>query len=269
MTEEGAASGPGSGSAVPAPSVGLLVFSRNDLDSALRLLRASKPHVDELVLLDSSDPSVIEARRAPLEELGARVVRALPTGYIDVLRPFGASQMRSDWIFQLDTDETPRPELWAELRNLAKAPVGGYVLPRHEASLGATSRHLRLYRREGLAWPSASYGYPNVRGPVVELRPPLSIEHASDPTKYLDEGRRATRYLWIEAYERPLDGQYLWDTLVLTRNGTEVRPPGLGWLASDRDRTLSGPAARLTLFAEAVRHAATDRSFASARFHYR
>ena len=119
-------------------SVALLTFTRNDVARALPMLRKVRPHVAELVVVDSSDPPDLARHQPALASLGATVVRAVPVGYVDVLRPFGTSLVRSEWVFLVEADEIPTGELCDALPRLVEGAA--YDLPRLESGLGSWTR---------------------------------------------------------------------------------------------------------------------------------
>jgi glycosyltransferase involved in cell wall biosynthesis len=114
--------------------------------------------VDEIVVVDSGshDATLDICRR-----FTDRIFHRDWTGYVDQ-KNFAVEQARNDWIFSLDADERPSPELCAEIRELSGKgfPKFGYYAPRVAFFLGRWIRHgdwypdyqLRLFDRRHGKW---------------------------------------------------------------------------------------------------------------------
>jgi glycosyltransferase involved in cell wall biosynthesis len=112
----------------------------------------------EIVVVDSgSTDATLEICRRFTD----RVFHREWTGYVDQ-KNFAVAQARHDWIFSLDADERPGPELRAEIRELAlkglRSP--GYYIPRVVFFMERWLRHgdwypdyqLRLFDRNCGRW---------------------------------------------------------------------------------------------------------------------
>ena len=184
----------------PLSSISLLVYSCRDTDRANALLDSVAGLFDEVHVVDSSPPAEYERFRA--RRTGSVAFhRVLPVGYVDLLRPYGLAQVRTDRVLVLDTDERLSEGLRAALPTLTGAD--GYVLPRHEVSLGAYTYHLRLFRPGRARYPAETWGFPAVRGPTATLDRSCALLHLADHGDYLARDDRAGRYLWVESIERP------------------------------------------------------------------
>jgi glycosyltransferase involved in cell wall biosynthesis len=113
---------------------------------------------DEIVVVDSgSHDATLEICR----RFATRIIHRDWTGYVDQ-KNFAVEQATHDWIFSLDADERPSPELCAEIRELA--PKGfsrpGYYIPRVAFFMERWIRHgdwypdyqLRLFDRTCGKW---------------------------------------------------------------------------------------------------------------------
>jgi glycosyltransferase involved in cell wall biosynthesis len=103
---------------------------------------------DEIVVVDSSstDKTVEIARRAT-----DKVFQKEYRGHIDKKR-FAVSKAANDWVFSLDADERPTPELIEEIREvLAGKGEGhaGFDMPRITWHLGRWIRHGEWYPDRG------------------------------------------------------------------------------------------------------------------------
>jgi hypothetical protein len=248
----------------PKPTVALLMFTCNDLDQALLRIETVRDQVDEIVVIDSSEPMHLGPRRRHFEDLSVRIHRALPTGYVDLLRPYGVSRVSSEWTLLLETDEEPSPGLMARLSTPGE--MDAYWVPRYEQQLRGTTRHLRLFRTRAYAPGAEAYGHPQIRGRIGGLAPGEFLVHHRDFGRYLEGRDRSRRLLTIESYERPFTGRMARQLLTFRGRGSETLWPGSRLLAARLDEELSGPASHLVLWLEFLRSVATTGNLRLARF---
>ena len=230
-----------------AGALGLLTFSRNDADGVIENVERLRPVLAQVIVVDSSLPpqrSKLErALRAPQE----RVYVTPPLGNCDLLRPLGVSQMTTERVLVLDSDETLSEPLRRALPDLTDADA--FVLPRWERGARGFTYHLRLFRRRAVRYYGPSYAFPRVDGSTRTLERALHIVHEA-PTgpRYWEEHDRARRYLLSDFLERPYDGRYFRQALGVRSDADAQEPP-----ASGPVRPLSRPATRLALWLEALR----------------
>ncbi len=114
--------------------------------------------VDEIVVVDSgSKDATVQICR----QFTNRIIHREWTGYADQ-KNFAVEQASYDWIFSLDADERPSPELCREIQDLARKgfPLRAYKIPRVAFFLGRWIRHgdwypdyqLRLFDRRCGRW---------------------------------------------------------------------------------------------------------------------
>jgi glycosyltransferase involved in cell wall biosynthesis len=113
---------------------------------------------DEIVVVDSgsSDGTVAICRK-----FTDRILHRDWTGFVDQ-KNFAVENARNDWIFSLDADERPSPDLSKEIQQLARDGFlkPGYKIPRVAFFLGRWIRHgewypdcqLRLFDRRSGKW---------------------------------------------------------------------------------------------------------------------
>ena len=89
----------------------ILIRSYNEVDRIGRTLDAVKKLGQEIVVIDSGSN---DGTVALAESKGARVIHNAWQGF-GPQRSFGEIQCRNDWIFYIDADEVPTPELIAEI----------------------------------------------------------------------------------------------------------------------------------------------------------
>lgn len=210
-------------------TLALLVFHRNQRPGLQRLISTLGPVVDEILIVDSSDPPEFEGLEAELGSESVRFVRALPLACTEPLRPWAMAQLSSDRVLALDCDEEPSAELVAAVRDLDSTDA--YLIPRYEQSIRAYSDQLRLYRRGAVRYSGTIHESPEVLGLVGRLSPPLQILHHADYRRYLDgTDARRSGYLRVEAYVRPFRATQLRKEYTgrLARILTRRRDDGVG-----------------------------------------
>jgi hypothetical protein len=183
------------------------MFNRNEGPGIRRNLGAIDSVVDEVLIVDSSDPEEFERLNSDLSSAKVRVVRALPLGCTEPLRPWAFRQIASEQVLSLDSDEEASPELLRAVPTLRSAD--GYFLPRWEQKIDAYSFQLRLHRREALTYRGTIHESPVALGGTEQLSLPIRIVHHADYRNYLGKTPRGDGYLLIEAYERPFSAEHL------------------------------------------------------------
>ncbi len=114
--------------------------------------------VDEIIVVDSgSSDGTLEICRGFTDKIFHRRW----TGYVDQ-KNYAVDRASNDWIFSLDADERPSPELCGEIKALAREGFSkpGYRIPRVAFFMGRWIRHgdwypdyqLRLFDRNRGRW---------------------------------------------------------------------------------------------------------------------
>ena len=238
-------------------SVGLLTFSRNNVGEVTELVRRMRTHVDETVVVDSSDRDRWSELEQGVNFPKVHVVRAIPTAYLDLLLPFGVSMLDADWIFQCEPDEEPSDQLISRLRNTGEA--AGFVVPRYEASVRAFTHHLRLFRKSCFSPQNPAFGFPTIRGRVVRLPRSECLAHHRDYSAGITDDYRV-RVMDLESIERPFDLVWLRDSISLHSGHRAVCLLPLPKEARD-PRRLSRPAITLGMLAGTFLDAVRFRSW--------
>ena len=164
---------------VNAPAISVLILTRNeerDLPGAL----ASVAWSDDVHVFDSysTDATVEIARTA-----GAQVTSRVFDDYATHRNAAFALPFKHPWLFLLDADERPTPELSAEMQRVvleAPANTAGFRLRRRDFLFGTWLKHaqispyyIRLVRPERAKYTRAINEVLEVDGPVAELLAPL------------------------------------------------------------------------------------------------
>ena len=164
---------------VTAPAISVLILTRNeqrDLPGAL----ASVAWSDDIHVFDShsTDATVEIARSA-----GAHVHSRVFDDYATHRNAAFALEFKYPWLFLLDADERPTPELSDEMQRVvgeAPANTAGFRLRRRDFLFGKWLKHaqispyyIRLVRPERAKYTRAINEVLKVDGPVAELVHPL------------------------------------------------------------------------------------------------
>jgi glycosyltransferase involved in cell wall biosynthesis len=134
------------------------VITFNEEHNIGQALQSLSGLVDEIVVVDSgSCDGTLDICRAFTDKIYHRDW----TGYVDQ-KNFAVEMAGNDWIFSLDADEKPSPELRSEIQELALRGFGrtGYRIPRVACFMGRWIRHgdwypdyqLRLFNRKYAKW---------------------------------------------------------------------------------------------------------------------
>jgi glycosyltransferase involved in cell wall biosynthesis len=164
---------------VNAPAISVLILTKNeqhDLPEAL----ASVAWSDDIHVFDScSTDATVEIARAA----GAHVHTRTFDDYASQRNAAFALPFKYPWLFLLDADERPTPELCAEMQRVvleAPANTAGFRLRRRDFLFGTWLKHaqispwyIRLVRPERARYTRAINEVLEVDGPVAELLHPL------------------------------------------------------------------------------------------------
>jgi len=164
---------------VTAPAISVLILTKNeqhDLPGAL----ASVAWSDDIHVFDSNSTDATQdiARAA-----GAQVHTRAFDDYATHRNAAFALEFKHPWVFLLDADERPTPELSAEMERVvleAPANTAGFRLRRRDFLFGKWLKHaqispyyIRLVRPERAKYTRAINEVLEVDGPIAELLHPL------------------------------------------------------------------------------------------------
>ncbi|MEL7472381.1 MAG: glycosyltransferase family 2 protein [Planctomycetota bacterium] len=140
------------------PSLSVAIVCKNNEATIGRTLEAFAGIADEIVAVDSGST---DGTLDLLRQHNARVIETEWKGYIGTKR-FALEHCTKDWVFSVDSDESPEPELRETIRAAVAEPrpgVGGYEINRKVFYAGRFLEHcwqpewrLRLCRRELADW---------------------------------------------------------------------------------------------------------------------
>jgi len=164
---------------VTAPSISVLILTRNEQHDLPACL-ASVAWSDDVHVFDShSTDATIEIARAA----GAQVHTRAFDDYAAQRNAALALPFKHPWVFLLDADERPTPELSAEMQRAvleAPANTAGFRLRRRDFLFGTWLKHaqispyyIRLVRPNRARYTRAINEVLEVDGPIAELLNPL------------------------------------------------------------------------------------------------
>jgi glycosyltransferase involved in cell wall biosynthesis len=139
-------------------AISAVIITRNESANIEDALRSVSGWADEIVVVDSgSTDDTLEICRRYTDKIFCREW----TGFVDQ-KNFAADRAANDWVFSIDADERPSPELVAEIQSLRSAGFArpGYRMPRVTFFMGRWIRHgdwypdfqLRLFDRRRGRW---------------------------------------------------------------------------------------------------------------------
>ena len=193
-----------------APSLSVVVITRNEVDNLPRLLKSVARLADEVVVFDSGSTDGTPAIAAAA---GARVVDCPWEGWSTTKNKANAAAT-GDWILSLDADESPDAQCLQAIRDhIAMGPrtangawragevnrltnyCGRWV--RHSGWY--PDRKVRLWPSGAAEWQGAIHERPHFHAPVVVSRLAGSVEHFSYPNRasHLDQIEKFGR-VWAE-----------------------------------------------------------------------
>ena len=162
-----------------APGISVLILTKNeqhDLPAAL----ASVAWSDDIHVFDSLST---DATQEIASAAGAQIHTRTFDDYATHRNTAFALEFKHPWVFLLDADERPTPELAAEMRRVvgeAPANTAGFRLRRRDFLFGTWLKHaqispyyIRLVRPERAKYTRAINEVLEVDGPIAELLHPL------------------------------------------------------------------------------------------------
>lgn len=184
----------------------LLVFSRNDIDDAIDLIKDMYDVADDIVLIDSSDKKIhgeLLSRKSRMHLKKLRIFYVVPIGYPDPLRMWALKKCKYRWILLIDTDERLSPTG----KNLIKDLISGtdssaFAIKRYEEYRDDKEGDFftwqtRLFRKTDVIFRGIVHEQPVVNGIVERASDHFHIEHMAEL-----RGRSSSEYRKMEIFDR-------------------------------------------------------------------
>jgi glycosyltransferase involved in cell wall biosynthesis len=164
---------------VPAPPISVLILTKNE-EQDLPACLASVAWSDDIHVFDSHST---DATQEIARDAGARVHTRIFDDYATHRNAALSNPFKHPWVFLLDADERPTPELSAEMQRVvleAPANSAGFRLRRRDFLFGTWLKHaqispfyIRLVRPDRARYTRAINEVLEVAGPIAELTEPL------------------------------------------------------------------------------------------------
>ncbi|MGI0141391.1 MAG: glycosyltransferase [Candidatus Micrarchaeales archaeon] len=153
-----------------------LIFSKDDVEQTLGLIRNMHKLSDEIILIDSSSSKNSAAIKKGIKKM--KVVRYFYTialGYPDPMRMYALKQCKFDWVLLIDTDERLSPLLYGEIKNIiSKSECDAYSIKRYEGvgkqiNWSNFTWQTRLFRKNKVSFTGMLHEQAKVEGRLCKL----------------------------------------------------------------------------------------------------
>ncbi len=201
--------------------INLVMIVKNEERSLKRCLKAAKPLVDAMIVVDTGSA---DRTREIAEELGAQVLSFSWVNDFSAARNFALEHSDGDWNLVLDGDEYLRPCNRKKLERAVKALenhsgicLGGLLRfdsYRDEEGISTSTSVLPRLLPRGVKYTGKIHEQPEGEYPCFPL--PLEADH--DGYLYEDKGERNLGYLLEAVREEPKDGYYQFQLASTLRN---------------------------------------------------
>lgn len=156
----------------------ILVFSRNDINELLETLADVEGISNDVVIIDSSDTAQRKKLDAYIKSKATKNIRVYGTialGLAEIMRCYGYSKCKYDWVLQLDTDERISNELKMDIPKIIKtANCSAFAIKRYEDRKKGTASpfftwQLRLYNKAKIQYLGKLHEQPLINGRINHL----------------------------------------------------------------------------------------------------
>jgi len=184
-------------------TVSLLMFNRNENKGIIRNVKLLKDAVDEIVIIDSSDPEKYKQLKNSLKNFKVKLFRTLPLGYADPLYYYGINKTSSEYILKLDADEEPSKELIKKIkeRNFLYTAYDIFWKDEKGRPFGYKSSVV-LFRKDSIKRMSG-----NIHCIIEFNRAPKKFPKEVCIIHHYEKSARSSinkNYMEIESFERPM-----------------------------------------------------------------
>ena len=160
-------------------TLSFMLFSRNNPEQVLGLVRDIYDIADEIVLVDSSDRAGrerlhAEKKKRRLNKL--RIYYVVPLGFVETVRSYALTKCKGDWVCYLDADERISQDLKREIKKIIDTTHHqAFTIKRFEEvhANGDTSSYFtwqtRLFQRGRVHYKGIVDERPAIRGSTAKL----------------------------------------------------------------------------------------------------
>lgn len=161
----------------------VLIFSMNETEKVLKLVKSIYHIADDIVLVDSSDFANFRKLLSGKKDSNLTKLRIFyvhPLGYVEPFRMYGLSKCKNEWVLYLDVDENINDELKNSLIELldmwgkydAFAIVrenfldGKRIYENYGIKLSKNDYHVRLYKKSKVRYKGIVH-----EAPLIDKKP--------------------------------------------------------------------------------------------------
>lgn len=191
--------------------ISLLIFSINEVNEVISLVKEMYRIVDDIVVVDSSDKRnldrlEIEKRKNKLDRMS--IFHTVALGYAEPFREYGISKCKNDWILLLDTDERLSVHLRMNLKKIVEnAEFEVLNIKRFEHSTPSSTKtkfytwQVRLFKKGSVQFLGLTHETPTMTGRVENL------ESDTEYINHMDELRHERFYNKMDMFS--LNGAFI------------------------------------------------------------
>ena len=166
----------------------LLIFSRNDIDQLLGLIKDMYDVADQIVVIDSSNEKHLDKLKHEIGEVDSKgkvVIRwVVALGYSEPVRMWALKFCKTEWIVLLDTDERLNGALKADIKSIVSdAKCDAFAIKRYEEVKNGVRQsdfftwQIRLFRKSKILFRGMLHEQPLVNGILEKMHSEYYIEH--------------------------------------------------------------------------------------------
>ena len=183
-----------------------IIFSRNDVEEAFKLIKDIYAICDEIVIIDQSDFQkhkflIDKKRENKLNKL--KIFYSVALGDPAPLRMWGLSKCMGRWVLLIDTDERLNPAMKRNIRKLiATKKYNAYAIKRNEYFMRKNkfethgfTWQIRLYKKDNTEYRGLTHEFPSITGSVGKLEEKYSMDH------YFNNGERPREYFKLNKFQ--------------------------------------------------------------------
>jgi len=182
-------------------TVSLLMFNRNENEGIIRNIKLLKDAVDEIVIVDNSDPEKYEQLKKSLKLFNIKLFRTLSLGCQEPLFYYGISKVSSEYILHLDADEEPSKELIKKIKEKNFLYNFYTILSKDEKSEPLGYKSMVLFTKSSIKEITGilHMGIEFKEKPKKFPQEAYMIHHEKETRKSINKN-----YMEIESYVRPI-----------------------------------------------------------------
>jgi hypothetical protein len=190
-----------------------LVFSKDDTDQAVELVRSVYKDFEDIIVMDASGKKaknylVEQKRRLDLSRV--RIFDVIALGFREPLMMYALTKCRNEWVIALNTDEMPSRDLVRDMPQLIRVPgCDAYSVPVYSVhgprSRTFVSSQIRFFKKGRIEFRGMLHEQPLVHGKFIELtQKEYCINHSTTGKAHTTGGG----YAEMERFQRYTYDQY-------------------------------------------------------------